>query len=526
MSYDILIKSGQVIDGSGAEPVVADVGVKNDKITAVGNLENADAKIVINAGDKFVVPGFIDITNHSDTHLTLFKYPNLGSLLTQGVTSIIGGNCGTSLAPLARPDALDAIKKWVSTEEININWANLGEFLSEIGRMRLGVNFGSFVGFGTLLRGVVGNRKGGLTPDDIQKIKFLLEQSMREGAFGLSLGLSYGHERAPSTEEIIEIAHCLKEKNGTVKIHLRSEGRGLIAGINEAIRIGRETGLPIQISHLKAIGRGAWPSMEKALQLISQAKASELDINFDISPYRATGSSLYLLIPPWAREGGLEELFRRIDDKEERARIAEELKCLTLHYDRILVVSAKIRAIVGKTLAELAGISSTSPEETLIAAVRANEGRVLIAGKTISGANVRIGAENENSFISSDGEGYDQNARDTGNLVHPRSFGTFPHFWHRFVNELKTITPAMAVQKISSGPAAKLNIFKRGLIKTGYFADIVVFDGQTIKDRAVYRSPFNYSTGIEWVLVNGQVAVENGRILETRAGKVIKSGNI
>lgn len=521
MAYDILIKNGTLIDGSGNAPVAGDIAVKGEEIVAIGNVGNVSAEITIDSTGKYVTPGFIDITNHSDTHLTLFKYPAQESAVMQGITTIIGGNCGASLAPLGSKQAIHAIKKWVDPSEINVNWATTGEFLEEIEKLQPAVNFGTFVGYGTLRRGVIGDEIRPLTLEEKDKVKFLLKEGVKEGAFGLSLGLAYGHERVSTTEEIIEIAKVLPP-GSIIKFHLRSEGADIIASINEAVRIGRETGISIQISHMKAIGKKSWHAFSKALNLIKQAKSTDLNINFDVSPYHTTGSQLYLLIPGWARYGGFEELFKHLDNAEERDNIIKSLQASTLHYDKILVTSAKIKNIVGKTIAEIAQIGGISPEEALVETVRANEGRVSIIGKTVSSKNTMRAVEDENSFISSDGEGYSQDEVKSGNLAHPRSFGAFPHFWHRFVNDFKTLTPEMAIRKITLGPAEKLGLKNRGLLKKGYFADIAIFDLKLFRDRGTYRNPFRYPAGIEWVLVNGQVAVERGRPLGTRAGKILR----
>ena len=407
MAYDILIKSGLVIDGAGGTPQTSDIGIKNDEISAVsGGIGENEAKTTINARDKYITPGFVDITNHSDTHLTIFKYPCLESMVRQGVTTIIGGNCGSSLAPLGGKEALQAIRKWADPAEINVDWARVGEFLEKVEKLKTGANFGTFVGYGTLRRGVIGDETRLLNFEEREKVKYLLRESIKEGAFGLSLGLAYGHERISSTEEIIEISQVLSETGGIIKIHLRSEGKEILASVNEAVRIGRETDVPVQISHLKAIGRKSWPHLQKALELINSARESGIDINFDVSPYSTTGSSLYLLLPVWARLGGFTELFKKLGQPEERKKIIEQLKAYTLHYDRIIINSAKLINLVGKTMAEIAEISGLSPEDALLETVRANEGRVNIIGRTVSVKNTELEIKNPASFIASDGAGY------------------------------------------------------------------------------------------------------------------------
>lgn len=522
MAYDVLIKSGTVINGTGEPPQLADIGVDGDRISAVGDLGNASATTVINASGKYVTPGFIDITNHSDTHLTLFKYPGLESLLMQGITTIIGGNCGSSLAPLGSKEAINSIRKWADPSQINVDWATVEEFLQKIDAMRPAINMGTFVGYGTLRRGVIGDEARLLNLEEREKVKLLLRDGLRQGAFGLSLGLSYGHERVSTTEEIIEIARVLENSGGIIKLHLRSEGKEILSSVNEAVRIGRETGVPVQISHLKAIGKKAWPSMSTALNLIGEARSSGLKISFDVSPYATTGSPLYLLIPAWARQDGFDNLFQKINDPEERRKVIEALKLHTLHYEKILIISAKIKTIVGKTIAELASFSNMSPEETLLDTVLANEGRVTIIGRTVSKKNVELSIKDKNSLIASDGAGYNQEASQEGDLVHPRSFGAFAHFWHSFVTDKKIITAQEAIKKITSAPAKIIGIDRRGLLAKGNFADIAVFDQQNFRDRATYKNPFQYALGMDWVIINGKIAVKGGQFQEVHAGNILK----
>lgn len=521
-SYDILIKSGLVLDGTGNNPSIGSVGIKGNHIADVGLLENGAAPLIIDARGKYITPGFIDITNHSDTHLTIFKYPELSSLIMQGITTIIGGNCGASLAPLGSHDAIGGIRKWVDPSEINVNWTNIEEFLDTIEKLRPAVNFGTFIGYGTLRRSVIGNQIRLLTAEEREKIKLLIHDGLEQGAFGVSLGLAYGHERISSPDEIIEVCRTLSDYNGTIKIHLRSEGKGLLASINEAINISRETGASVQISHLKAIGKKVWRDLPRALKLIEDANSSGANINFDVSPYHTTGSPLYLLIPAWAREGGFNDLFKRINNPNDKSKIIDDLKNYTLHYDKIMIISAKIPGLAGHTLAEIANRSKLEPEEMLVEALRANEGQIKIMGQTISKNNIELEIKNKNSFIASDGVGYDQEELRSGNLVHPRSFGTFPHFWHRYVNDYKTLLPAEAIQKITSGPANKLGIKNRGILAKGAFADIIVFDPNLFHDRASIKNPFRYPAGLGWVIINGKIAVEEGKFLGSREGKVLK----
>ncbi len=522
VSYDVLIKSGTVIDGTGAPPGTMDVGVRDRHIADMGVLEGATAEVVIDAAGKYVTPGFIDVTNHSDTHLSLFKYPGLDGLLMQGVTTAIGGNCGASLAPLASGDSILAIRKWADPSDINVNWNSVGEFLAEITKLRLGVNFGMFAGYGTLRRGVIGNAARLLDRNERQEIRFLLEESVREGALGLSLGLAYGHERVSPTEEIVEIAGGLAAAGGIIKLHLRAEGSDLIAAVNEAVQISREAGATVHISHFKVIGRKSRGLFNKALEILNGAAASGVAVSFDVSPYATTGSPLYALLPSWARQGGFSALFERLANDYERGLIIGDLKKYTLHYGRITVISAKIPHLVGRTLKKIAAGMGMEPEEAILEMIKANEGRISIRGRTVSLKNVDAGIAHPRALAASDGEGYAQEERASGNLHHPRSFGAFPHFLHRYVRDIKSLTAEEAIRKITGGPAVLLGIKERGVLAAGMAADIAVFDPFLFKDRATYNNPFRYPAGIEWVLVNGSIAVERGRPTGVRSGKVVQ----
>ncbi len=524
MAYDIIIRSGLVLDGTGAAPSVQDIAIEQGTIAAIGALDRATAKTEINAAGNYVTPGFIDITNHSDTHLTMFQYPAMESMVMQGVTTVIGGNCGTSLAPLVSADAIRSISKWADFSRIGINWTGMDEFLAAVEKMRLGVNFGTLVGYGTLRRNIVGDSAEPLSLEEKEKIVLLLGRALDEGAFGFSLGLAYGHERVSTTDELIELAYPLAGGRGILKIHLRSEGTEILGAVNEAIRIGREAGVPIAISHFKVIGRKSWPHAQKALDLVTHARATGLNIWFDASPYRTTGSPLYLLIPAWARRGGFADLFARIDSQMERKKIVEALGYSTLHYDRIMVIAAKHASLVGKTLAKIAEQMGIPPAEALLEIVRGNEGRVEIIGRTLANKNTIAAMKDPNGLIASDGFALSQEAVRSGDLAHPRSFGAFPHFWHRAVNDLKILKPEEAIVKITGAPAAVLGIPRRGVLARGNFADIVVFDPRLIRDRATYQNPYRYPAGIEWVLVNGKIAVEQGKHTGARAGQVLRKG--
>lgn len=511
-----------VIDGSGADMKKADIGIKDGLIETIGDLGDQEAKTVIQAAGQFVAPGFIDITSHSDVTWSLFDYPGQESMLTQGVTTIIGGNCGSSLAPLASSEAIHAMKKYTDVSRINTNWQRVDEFFAELEKHNLGVNFGTLMGHGTLRRGIIGDATRPLTQEEIEKMKFMIHEGMEAGAFGFSTGLSFSHESAASIEELTSFLKALTPYRGLYKVHLRSESHDIFVSINELLRTGRELGIKVHISHLKLLGRTSWDFIENTEAMMSLAEKNGVKLSFDLFPYVRTGSFLYQLLPRWAREGGFDPMIKRIQDPAMKAKIIDDLKKFTLHYNSIIIASAEYPYHVGRTIAEIAETGKESPEEAMLSLLVANHGRVSIFNKTILSKNLELLVKNPLSTIASDGSGYDTAAAKTGNLVHPRSFGTFPHFLHHFVGKMKSLTWEEAIQKITSTPAGIIGIKNRGLLKAGYGADIMVFNPETIRDRATYTNPYLYSEGISTVIVNGVAEIENGAVTGKRAGKVLK----
>ena len=523
MTYDILIKGGTVIDGTGQPQFEGDIGIQDGRIRAIGALASAGAKgeKIIEASGKFVTPGFIDITNHGDKNWSLFQNPLQDHLLTQGVTTILVGNCGTSLAPLPSREAISALYKW-NPPGFAINWLSLQELFQEIAQRRLGVNIGTLVGHGTIRRGILRGESRVLAKEELQQFSAVVKKAMVEGAFGLSTGLIYSHEAAATREELVVLARLLAEANGVYKTHLRHEGTNLVPAVIEAVDIGRESRARIVISHFKAVGRKLWPFFKKALQIIERASQEGANLRFDLFPYQRTGSFLYILLPTWARQGGFAEIFQRLDDPNIRSSIAEDLKQQTLHYDRYIVANSGTPGTNGRTITEIAASSGTSAEETLFGLLEANHGRVMIFGRALSVQNIATGIQHPLSVVASNGNGVFAEQVKEGKLVHPRSTGAFPHFLHTFVKEKALLKWENAIRKITSLPAEIVGFKERGRIEPKFFADITIFDPETIHDRSTYQNPYVHSVGIEAVIVNGQIAMENGQLTGVAAGEVLK----
>lgn len=521
--YDILIKDAIIIDGSKNAKYKADVGIYGGKIDKISkNIDAKKGKKVISAKDMYLTPGFVDLNNHSDTFLTLFTIPNQDSLLRQGITTILGGNCGSSLAPLVSEDGLKAIQKWTDPGQINLNWLTFQEFVNSLKKIKIGVNFASLVGHSTLRRGLLKDEFREVKPKELKIMIDMLKTAMKQGAFGLSTGLVYSHAKMATTKEITELAKIVKSFNGLYTTHVRGEAEELIPAIEETIEIAKKTGVNTEILHLKAMGENHWPNMKKAIEMIENTKAN---INFDVYPYTVTGSVLYILLPDWVAEGGKTQLLKRLKDPSIREKVVREMQeKKPYEYDKIIIATSPInRAFIGKKITEIAKAQETSVEETIINLLLISEGRISIFLDTLSEENVKAGIAHKLSFIASDSAGYDAKYyQRKSDLAHPRCFGAFPRFLSRYVEKEHLINWEEAIYKITSGPAQKIGLKNRGLIKKGYWADLVIINPNEIADKGTFENPYQFPTGIKHVIVNGEFAVENESITGKKAGHVLK----
>lgn len=522
--FDLVIKNGTVIDGSGAARRQTDIAISGGKIVAIEKLpEKVQTRKVIDAQGKIVCPGFVDILDHSDSFWTLFTVPRLDSKVLQGVTTIIGGNCGSSLAPVLGADSVCALRKWVNIDNISVNWQRMSEFLAEVRRRSIGLNFGTLVGHETLRRGLVGDDVRKIKEEEVRMIGRMLEDSLSEGALGMSTGLVFSHSKMASNEEIKYLAEILKSADACYVSHIRGEAEELLPSVNETIQIGRETGVSIEISHFKAIGDKYWPDMERAIQMIDLANEEGVSINFDIYPYDTTGSVLYILLPDWVSEGGRKKMIERLKDLDLRDKIVKEMKEMNRDYEDITVsICPKMREVVGRKIGDIAKSQSIEPEEAIIELLISANGHVIVFDKGIlSEENIEREIVNERCIISSADAAYNVEYARTGELVHPRCFGTFARILERYVREKELLSLEQAIYKMTYLPAQKIGIAKRGLLAKDYFADIAIFDDARVKDRSDYNNPYQYAEGIETVIINGKVVVENGGHTGELAGEVL-----
>ncbi len=522
--YDIVIQNGIVIDGSGKLMFKADVALKEGVIVAVGSFDVVSAERVINAEGCYVTPGFIDVNNHSDTYWELLVQPELAGMLFQGVTTIIGGNAGSSLAPLTHPSVIRSIQKWTDIGKINFNWLSMEEFLGEVERRHPGLNFGTLVGHGTLRRGTLRDETRPILPQEIHVMEKLLARALREGALGFSTGLLYTHARDAGTRELSQLVSVARAHRGVYATYVRDEGSGLVKAVEEAISVARESGASLHISHLKAAGEPYWPLMDEALRLLEAADQDTHNISFDVYPYTTTGSVLYTFLPEWITEGGRKMMLYRLRDRQVRNAVIRDMKKKARNYSSMMLLASQLnRMTIKRRIVDIAETQGKSPEEVIVDVLMASDGRAIVSIETLSEQNVEKAIAHPLSCISSNGVGYAVEHRLLGDVVHPRNFGTFPKVLGEYVREKRLLSWEDAIHKMTGKPATKFSLRKRGLVCEGYAADIVVFRPESVAARATMDNPYQYPEGIEWVLVNGMIALDQGYMTKQRSGVVLRS---
>ncbi|PIU75464.1 MAG: hypothetical protein COS76_00630 [Candidatus Portnoybacteria bacterium CG06_land_8_20_14_3_00_39_12] len=519
--YSIIIKNGTIIDGSGKEKHQADLGIKDDLIAKIKPEINAKAEQVIDATGLYVCPGFIDIFNHSDDYWTLFTHSGQESLLYQGITTILGGNAGSSLAPLINAQVIENIRKWANINEVMVNWQKMSEYLSELNRRKLSLNYATLVGYETLCRGLTGNTIRSLDAKEITALIFVLQDALKQGSFGLSNGLSFSYANLINQNSLVEILKATAKNNGFYSVHIRGEKEEFLPSIKNAIDVASQSKVSLEINHLKVLGPENWSQMDEALNLINQANRAGVKVNFDVYPYTVTGSSLMVLLPDWLAEGNNHTILNRLDDPIVRMRAIKEMGSMPYDYGKVIIAQAKQTSFVGKTINQIAENESCSPEQAVINILLANEGHVIVFIDALSEDNLKKTLAHPLSLVATDGTGYNSSFGKNGLLVHPRSFGAFPRVLSKYVREKEILSWEQGIAKMTSLPAQKIGFKKRGLLAIGNFADVVIFNPRTIQDRATFDNPFQYATGVEYLLINGQATIEKGKHNSRAVGRVL-----
>ncbi len=518
--YSLIIKNANVIDGSGKSGQILDVAVEGDRIVNISEKISGNAISTIDASGKVLTPGFIDIQNHSDSYWQIFDNPSLDSMVTQGFTSILIGNCGASLAPLLSKNALLSIQKWHNLEGANINWQSFGEYLEQLGKMQFGCNIASLVGYSTLRRGVVGDEIRSLQKDELEVLKKALRESLNAGAFGFSSGLSYAHEIIISELELFELAKIVKEYEGLFSIHLRSEGAEVVEAVSEALDIAKAGNLNLKISHLKIRNEQNWNKLADVIAEIDTAFHQGLNVHFDAYPYESIWQVLYSYLPKWAIEGGRAVMLRHFSDPIQKNKILSYLNNSGVKFSNLMIASTTNKLnFTGKTIGQVAKNLEMSSEQALLHILENGGSEILVFEENLDIASVEKLLFHPLSFIATDGAGFPE--KNQSRLVHPRCFGTSAKFLQTVI-EKKAISLESAINKLTLGPANKIGLKSRGKIAVGNFADLVIFTPSELSSKSTYLNPNQFSTGFDYVFVNGQAVVNNKIFTSRKPGYVLK----
>lgn len=517
--FDVIIKGGTVYDGSGNPPVKADVGIKGDTVTKIGNLGKSKAALVVDATGMAVAPGFINMLSWSTE--TLIVDPRSMGELKQGVTTQIFGE-GNSMGPLN-----DRMKKQGQDDQgdikYEIKWTTLSEYLQFLEKKGVSQNVASYIGATTIRQYVIGDEDKQPTPAQMQQMRELVRTEMKAGALGIGTSLIYPPAFYAKTEELIEMCKVAAEYKGKYISHMRSEGNQLIQAVEELLRISREAKIPAEIYHLKAAGKDNWPKMDQVLAMVEKARKSGMKITADMYTYPAGSTGLDASLPPWAEDGGYPALFKRIQDPETRKKILAEIRTPTDKWenlylaagspDKVLLVgfkNEKLKPLTGKTLGEVARMRGTDPENTILDLILEDQSRIGTVYFLMSEDNIKKQIKYPWVSFGSDAESQAPEGVFLKSSTHPRAYGNFARLLGKYVRDENVITLQEAVRRLSGLPATNLGLDRRGFLKAGYFADIVIFDPKTIADKATFEKPHQYAVGVRDVFVNGIQMLKNG----------------
>ena len=523
----ILIRGGTVYDGTGAPGRELDVLVSGDRIARVAAGIREPSATVIDARGRAVAPGFIDVHSHTDS--VLLEHPLAESKIRQGVTTEVAGQDGSSVAPVG-PDRAARMREQWAAEGIDADFSSLGGFFRVLEARPGSVNFASMVGNGTVRGIVIGDDDRPATPDELARMVALIERSLDDGACGVSSGLEYVPSGFADTAELIALSRPLHARGLPYASHMRNEDDRVLAAVEEAIQVGRMAGAPVQISHLKAQGKRNWWKAEPILHLLEAARADGIDVMYDRYPYVAYATGLSNLFPLWARDGGTSAFMARLEDPSlaNRIRQAVQEKVDQLgDWDAVQVTSTGNESLAfarGRRLGSLAKERGEEPYALLLRIIQGDNGRTGMVGFGMSEENTARFLAHPLGMICSDGSALATEGPLARGAPHPRNFGTFARVLGHYVRELGVMPLETAVRRMTSMAADRLKLRDRGRIVEGGFADVVVFDPDTVADRATFEAPLQYAVGIDWVLVNGTVAIREGEHTGAKAGRVLRSG--
>ena len=529
--YDVVIRNGHVIDGTGSPWYAGDIGIRDGRIAAIGDLASASAKRTIDAHGMVVAPGFIDMLGQSE--LTILVDPHLPSKLYQGITTEITGE-GDSAAP--QTDAtLKADRVSYEHYHLTPDWRTLEQYFQRLEKQGMGINLGTYVGATQVRRVVLGDADVQPTPAQLGQMKTLVDEAMQQGAMGVSTSLEYAPAPYASAEELIALAAEAAKYGGIYATHMRSEGDAETASLDEVIRIGRKAHIPVEIWHLKTAGKRNWGKMPQVVAKIDAARAEGVDVSADTYAYTAWFNSLSAFIPPWAHDGGDAKLIERLKDPATRARIRRDMLTPSTKWDNEwdeipgpqavligVVQNPQLLPLQGKTLADVAKLWKEDPIDALCDLLIKDNAFTGVAVFGMSEPDVALALEQPWVSVDNDSSG----TAPTGLLgqehPHPRAYATFPRILRKYVREEHKLSLPDAIRKFSALPAQRMHLIDRGVLKQGMWADVVVFDPATVRDVATFENPNQLAQGMEYVLINGVPVIDEGKMTNSLPGKVLR----
>jgi len=527
--YDVVIAGGTVYDGSGEPGVRADVGIVGDEIKSIGDLRDADAATIVRADGLAVAPGFVNMMSGDDS---LRVDGRSMSDIKQGVTTEIFGE-GDSMGPLTEEMRSRRLRNQGDLK-YPITWLTLHEGMLDLEKRGVSANFASSIGAATLREYAVGLDDKRPTPEQLQTMRDVVDREMRDGALGIASALIYAPGFYATTDELIEISKVAARHHGIYISHMRSEGNRLVEAVQELIRISREAGLPAEIYHLKAAGQANWPKMDRVIEMVEAARKEGLRITADMYTYTAGGTGLDAAMPPWAEDGGFDALLERLRKPAQRAKIAaairtpsdswENLSLAAGSPDRILLVEFKsdaLKPLTGKTLAEVARMRGKSPEETIMDLVLEDRSRIGTIYFMMSDDNLKKEIQLPWVSFASDADSIAAEGVFLKSSAHPRAYGSFVRVLGKYVRDEHVLSLPAAIRKLAALPSGNLGLARRGLLKPGMFADVVVFDPATIADRATFEKPHQYAVGVRHVFVNGVQVLKDGEHTGKKPGRAL-----
>ncbi len=533
--YDIVIRNGHIVDGTGSPWYSGDVGIRGGRIAAIGNLSAAPATRTIDARGMVVAPGFIDMLGQSE--LTILVNPHLPSKIFQGITTEFTGE-GGSAAPLndriVQADRLSYQHLGITTD-----WRDYAGYFARLEKQGIGINVGDYVGATQVRRMVLGDDDRAPSPAELAQMQALVRTAMQQGAVGVSTSLQYAPAPYAKTDELIALASAAAPFGGIYATHMRNEGNHVLEAIDEAVRIGREASVPVEIWHIKAAGKPNWGRMPQIVEKVNAARASGVDVTADTYAYTAWFNSFSAFIPPWAHDGGDAKMVERLKDPAIRARIRKEMLHPNGNWDNewqeipgpeavLLAVfqNPKLVPLQGKTLAEIAKMRGKDPIDTLMDLLIEDDAFTYCAVFGMSEPDVALALQQPWVSVDNDSQGTAPDGLLGKEHPHPRAYGTLPRILAKYVRTEHKLTLEDAIRKFSALPAQRMRLTDRGVLKQGMWADVVVFDPAQIHDVATFDNPNQLSVGMQYVLVNGVPVIDGGKQTEALPGKVLRGRDV